>query len=283
MGSKSEGIVFPKGSDEKLLRRRFATAIASREKRFKEEWKRQSTAYKLKVEATREIAKHEGVQLPKLDPIEITRARKILRELRANRPPVPPVFKGHNPCLYPPYQYKWPGQYISESGNIEFVPWDNSPNVQNGHVGSILVAWGGGLASAYYYVGVLYYLPAAATYRVTVTASVSGLYYLRSISTSTNPSAWLRLAVFADDYEYAPGYEPGGNTVISSPALTGNAVDWGYLPSHQFPATVEFPAYDAPTYYLIGAGTQQHISAPPNCIAGMDAYTTIQSICVEQA
>jgi hypothetical protein len=45
--------------------------------------------------------------------------------------------------------------------------------------------------------------------------------------------------------------------------------------------TVQFPAGDAPAWYMLAAGTTQEIFAATGCIAAVDAYTTIQSIDVE--
>jgi hypothetical protein len=280
VSAKKRGFTVPKGADEKLLRRKYESALAKRQKRFKEEYERFALVQKLKAEALREAAKAAGARPASVSKEAIAQARAVLSKLRKRRPAMPPTLKGHNPVLYPPYTMPWPAQYYSGGGNIEFVPWDGAPNASTGQVGSVLAAWGGGDAIASFSVGVLYFLPAAGTYQVTVTAYISGIYYLYAPGPYQPAIGLLGLSVEADDYEYYPAYEPRSTTTVTSQVLIYGGRDWNYI-SGQYYATVQFPAGDAPAWYMLAAGTTQEIFAATGCIAAVDAYTTIQSIDVE--
>ena len=280
MASKRSQIKIPQGVDDRYLRRLYASTRAKQERLFKQDSDRFALVHKLRASALKKDAKAARVKVPPLGKHTVAEARSTLAVLRKRRPPLPPIIRGHNPTVFPPYSSTFTSSPAPSGPYMEFVPWAGSPNASTGQVGSTLVTWGVGAGIIRYDVELPYYLWAQGTYRLTVTATVSGIYYLYSPSMFSFAYSWLALNVWADDANFAPDYMPQTSNVLCERFLLFPGRDWNYV-SGQFQASVEFVAGDAPTPYIIGAGTTQQVIAMDGCIAGMDADTTINSLDIE--
>lgn len=276
MAATKEGrVIVPEFFDEKQFLRSYQSAVAKRQKRFKEDVARSALVNKLKTEALREAAKAAGAKLSPLTKPIIAGARSVIAQLRQQIPRSNPPRKGADPV---PFGAPLPPLISGIGPNIEFVPWAGSPNPATGQVGSILIAWGAGSATVTYDLGSSVFLAKPGKYRVTVSATVNGIYYLYSPGPYQLAMASLGLTAWAQGP--AAGYDPFNTTTVFGEALFYGGRDWNYI-NGQYNATLEFIAGDAPTMYLIGAGTTQTVFATAGCIAGIDAYTTIQSINVD--
>jgi hypothetical protein len=270
----------PASANEKLFRRAYASTVAKRHRLFNEDIERSLLVNRLKTDSLVKLARAARVRSAPTDAKEISNARMVLRKLRPLRPVLPDIPPIPIGAISAPYHYIFPTEQYKGASGIFFVPLNGSPNGATGQVGSNLGTFEAGQASARYDVGDYFFLQTPGTYRVTATANVSGLYYIMSQAFQL-ASVSLALNVWADDYTVAPGYMPSASTSICDHAFFFAAGrDWNYI-SGQYQASVTFPAYDAPTYYAIGAGTTQTIMAGLGCIATLDAATTIQSITVE--
>lgn len=273
MASKPK-LTLPPHVDENVLRRAHAATRSKQRRQFKQAVARERLVNSLKKQYLPKPARRPQ---PAVFKAELAAARAVLGKMRPRRPiyAYTPIVSPVG-SLYPPYNN--PFENDSRQGTILTRPVAGT--IASGQLGSSIGAWGSGSASVQKGVYDFYFLPKGGTYALVANLKVGGVYYVSGPAYGI-ASVSLNLAVWADDVNYDPNYQPTSNTVIetASTDFFAGGRDWDFI-DKQTSAVCTFPAGDAPTYYAIGVTLTAQVTATTGCIASIEAAATLESISI---
>ena len=273
----------PKGVDPTLFRRSVAKASAKLKRKFAISSAQFALVNQLKYEA----AKRQKPRGWSENPQELMHAKAAYMKLtKAPRltpypPGTPPPPFGEISTAAPPFNYPFPvGQSaVPFPAGIQYTPNPKTPNANTGQCGCNLVSYGAEHAGVLFNFGSSILMPQAGTYRITAYATISGFYYVYSPSIYQIAAAELIFGTNADDYDFAPDYDPGNSTaLVQADALASR--DWNFF-SGQYNVSATFPVGDPQAYYVISMGLRTNVYASGSAVAGLSYSAVVSGIEVD--
>ena len=273
--ARNRPMVFPPNSDHKLLARYHKTLDELRNQRFKESHERFARTASLRSEAMSDMAKAAGAKRVEESQRDAAKRAARLKTFHRFMPkPRQTHPRGHNPLVFPPYQFAAARQ--TGFGMVDWEPWHGGPDVAGNTGGKLALFQSSqstsGATSAQTAVGFWYYAQASGMLNVTAYTFVSGGYYFYAPAWFLLASGRAAVSVWISDPAVV-NWQGGTSELFNRVVLGGS--DYSYDLAESTNATVSM-LVQAGNWYFIEAGTEQSAFAMPDCDADTNAYTFVE-------